>query len=156
MDTGPDGAAGPDGATGNGRTLAQLAEVNVERVRRVGVKRAESLASVGIETVADLLMHYPRRYVDRTRQSEVAELHVGEESVVLAEVTSARFRRTRGGRALVELDVHDSTGALEGRFLQPAVAGEAAAGRHRGALLREARHLQGQATAHESGRRPGR
>ncbi len=45
---------------------------------------------LGIETVADLVMHYPRRYVDRTRQSEVAELQLGEESVIVAEVTSGR------------------------------------------------------------------
>ncbi len=107
-------AAGePADASGKGRTLAQLADVKVDRVRRIGEKRADALAGVGIESVADLLMHYPRRYVDRTRQSEVAGLNVGEESVVLAEVSSARFRRTRGGKALVELEVRDSTGALK-------------------------------------------
>jgi ATP-dependent DNA helicase RecG len=106
-------ATGTGDMPGKGRTLAQLADVKVDRVRRIGVKRAEALAGVGIETVADLLMHYPRRYVDRTKQSEVAELNLGEESVVLAEVTTARYRRTRGGKALVELDVRDSTGALK-------------------------------------------
>src|SRR6202043_546743 len=33
---------------------------------------------------------------------------------------SARYRRTRGGRALVELDVHDSTGALKVVFFNQA------------------------------------
>src|SRR5271166_4646031 len=54
--------AEPRETPGRGRTLAQLADVTVDRVRRIGVKRAYALTGVGIESVADLLMHYPRRY----------------------------------------------------------------------------------------------
>ena len=39
-----------------------------------------------IESVLDLLGHYPRRYHDRTRQSEIADLEVGEEATIVAEV----------------------------------------------------------------------
>ena len=52
--------------------------------------------------------------------------------------------------------MHDSTGASEGGVLQPGLAGEAAAGGHRSAVLREARHLPGQAPAHQSRRGPRR
>ncbi len=82
----------------------------------MGAKRAEALAILGIDTVLDLLTHYPRRYVDRTRHAAVSELVVGEESVVLARVQSCRARRTRQGRALVELDVDDGTGSLRVTF----------------------------------------
>ena len=105
----------PAGVAG-GRTLRRLSEVPVSEVRRVGEKRAEALAALGIETVLDLVTHYPRRYVDRTRQAEVAELEVGEDAVVLARVRSCRARRTRQGRALVELDVHDGSGGLRVTF----------------------------------------
>src|SRR5579862_5802144 len=63
-----------------GRTLAQLADIPVDRVHRIGTKRSESLRSLGIESVVDLVMYYPRRYIDRTRQSEVAGMQVGQES----------------------------------------------------------------------------
>ncbi len=68
----------------------------------------------------DLITHYPRRWVDRTRQADVASMEVGEESVVLATVTKVRARRTRQGRALVELDVDDGTGLLRVTFFNQA------------------------------------
>jgi ATP-dependent DNA helicase RecG len=89
----------------------------VSKVHRIGEKRAEALATLGIESVLDLLTHYPRRYVDRTRQASLSELAVGEEAVVLATVRASHTRRTRHGRALVELDVDDGTGRLRVSFL---------------------------------------
>src|SRR5580704_13453641 len=106
--------------SGTGRTLAQLAEIPVDRVNRIGTKRSEALYTLGIESVLDLVMHYPRRYIDRTRQSEVAGMQVGEESVVVAEVKSSRVRRIRGGRVLVELEVKDDTGLLRVVFFNQA------------------------------------
>ena len=41
---------------------------------------------MGIETVLDLLEHYPRRYVDRTERAEIHELEIGQEATVDAEV----------------------------------------------------------------------
>ena len=45
---------------------------------------------------------------------------MGEESLVLARVDAVRTRRTRQGRALVELDVDDGTGALRVTFFNQA------------------------------------
>jgi len=104
----------------DGRSLRSLAAIPVSEVKRVGERRSSSLAGLGIETVLDLVTHYPRRYVDRTRQAEVADLQVGDESVVLATVRSSRGRRTRQGRAIVELDVDDGTGSLRVTFFNQA------------------------------------
>jgi len=51
------------------RRLRQLGDVAVTQLRHVGEKRAEALASLGIENVFDLLTVYPRRYIDRTKRS---------------------------------------------------------------------------------------
>ncbi len=99
-----------------GRPLPALAELPVSRVHRVGEKRAEALATLGIETVLDLVTHYPRRYIDRTRQASLAELQPGDEAVVLATVQASSTRRTRQGRALVEVDVDDGSGRLRVGF----------------------------------------
>ena len=77
----------------------------------VGARRATAL-TVGVDSVLDLLTTYPRRYIDRSRQADLADLAVGEEAVVLAEVHQVRSRRTRNGRALVEVKVHDGTGGM--------------------------------------------
>jgi ATP-dependent DNA helicase RecG len=102
------------------RSLRELAAIPVSKVHRIGERRAEALATLGIESVLDLLIHYPRRYVDRTRQAALSELAVGEEAVVLATVRSSHTRRTRQGRALVELDVDDGTGRLRVSFFNQA------------------------------------
>ncbi len=70
------------------------------------------LSELGIDNVLDLLTTYPRRYIDRTRQADVSDLVVGDEAAVLAEVQSASSRRSRQGRAMVELTVRDDTGRL--------------------------------------------
>jgi len=105
---------------GDGTTLQRLAEIPVDQLKRIGDKRAESLAALGITSVLDLITHYPRRYIDRTRQADVVGMTLGEESLVLARVTSVRSRRTRNGRALVELDVDDGTGTLRVTFFNQA------------------------------------
>ncbi len=106
----------PDKDASGGRMLTRLAEIPVREVRRIGDKRAEALAAIDITNVLDLITHYPRRYIDRTRQADVAGMRMGEESLVLARVDAVRTRRTRQGRALVELDVDDGTGALRVTF----------------------------------------
>jgi ATP-dependent DNA helicase RecG len=102
----------PGAPDGGGRTLPFLALQPVGVLRGVGPKRQGTLGELGIESVLDLLTHYPRRYIDRTRQRAVAEISEGEEALVLATVRALRSRRTRQGRALVELDVGDDTGTL--------------------------------------------
>ena len=95
-----------------GRRLAQLAAIPVFELKGVGAVKAEALAKMEINTVLDLLTHYPRRYVDRTRQADIADLRVGDEAVVLATVKKVQSRRTRQRRAIVEVDVFDGTSYL--------------------------------------------
>ncbi len=78
----------------------------------VSERKAARLAEFGVESVLDLVTTYPRRYIDRTRQADVSGLEVGEEAAVLASVQTARSRRARNGRAVVELTVTDDTGRL--------------------------------------------
>ena len=103
-----------------GRRLGQLAAIPVTELAGVGAKKAEGLAAVGITTVLDLLMHYPRRYVDRTNQARIADLALGEEAMVLGRVRRAHARRTRNGRSLVETDVTDGSGYLRCTFFNQA------------------------------------
>jgi ATP-dependent DNA helicase RecG len=94
------------------RRLAQLADIPVTALKGIGEKKADALAQMEIETVLDLLTHYPRRYLDRTQQATIRELKVGDEAMVLATVKRVQSRRTRNRRALVEIDVFDGTSYL--------------------------------------------
>jgi ATP-dependent DNA helicase RecG len=99
-------------------TLTGLDRWEVTRVRGVGPKMAEAFAALEppIETVYDLLTHYPRRYIDRTKQVQIKDLAVGDEAMVVAKVKRNQSRRTRQGRALVEVDVFDGSSYLKCTF----------------------------------------
>jgi ATP-dependent DNA helicase RecG len=103
-------------------TLAELSSWPVTRLKGVGDRKAEALASVGVENLADLLTYYPRRYVDRTNEARIRDLVVGEEAMVLATVERASSRRTRGRppRTLVTVDVTDGSGHLRVTFFNQA------------------------------------
>jgi len=65
-------------------------------------KTAHALASLGLETVDDLLRHYPRRYVEPGEPTPVSELAVGQHVSIQARVVSAQLHpmRNRTGARL--------------------------------------------------------
>jgi ATP-dependent DNA helicase RecG len=80
-----------------------------------GEKGARAAATLGLETVGDLLEHLPR---DRRESRAVAELVGGETATVVVEVRSISSRsvRRRGMRPLVEATVADATGSMKVTF----------------------------------------
>ncbi len=104
----------------SGRHLAQLKKLPVSVLETVKPRKATALRSLGIETVLDLLTHYPRRYVDRTNQAEIAAISDGETGVVTAEVVRTGVRRLRGGRSMAEVVLHDGSATLTCTFFNQA------------------------------------
>jgi ATP-dependent DNA helicase RecG len=102
------------------RRLRQLASIDVAGLRSVTERRAKALDMMGIETVFDLLTTYPRRYVDRTKRVDLSDLTIGEEVAIFGEVDRVASRRTRQGRALVELTVADESGEIQIVFFNQA------------------------------------
>ncbi len=102
------------------RRLEQLARIPVTELRGVGDKRADGLAELQIETVLDLLTHYPRRWIDRSRECRVEDLRDGEEATVVVRVRSVRTQRTRNRRTMVIAEVGDDTGSLRVTFFNQA------------------------------------
>ncbi|RYY41443.1 MAG: ATP-dependent DNA helicase RecG, partial [Actinomycetales bacterium] len=65
----------------------------------VGDATAKKLATLGLETIDDLLRHYPRRYVSLGEMTDLAALQVGQYATVMARVVEAVNRRFGpGGR----------------------------------------------------------
>lgn len=88
-------------------TLRDLADMPVSRLRGVGEKKEKSLATADIHTVLDLIQHYPRRHLDRTREAKIADLQKGDEATVFGEVRSSNTRPLRGRRTLTEVVIGD-------------------------------------------------
>ncbi|MGH9138940.1 MAG: ATP-dependent DNA helicase RecG [Acidimicrobiales bacterium] len=98
------------------RRLEQLAAIPVTELKGVGPERARALGKLGIESVLDLLTHYPRRYLDRTKEARIADLRIGDEATVLVRVVRVNARRTRSRTTLVTADVTDGSGHLRLTF----------------------------------------
>jgi ATP-dependent DNA helicase RecG len=94
-------------------TLARLATIDVGEVQGLKGARARKLAEAGIATVADLLLHAPRRYIDRSRIEPIALLPIGEEITVIGTVRSVSSRRARRNMTIVEAKVTDGTDVLD-------------------------------------------
>ena len=77
-------------------------------------------AGFGIETVGDLLRHYPRRYAERGQLTDLRSLDVGEHVTVLARVVSASLRPMRARRGtMFEVVVGDGHGKLRLTWFTP-------------------------------------
>jgi ATP-dependent DNA helicase RecG len=79
----------------------------------LGKKAADSLAAqLEIRTVGDLLRHYPRRYVDRGKLTDIAGLELGEHATIVALVEKATLRDMRQRRGkLLNVVIRDEKGA---------------------------------------------
>jgi ATP-dependent DNA helicase RecG len=71
---------------------------------------------LGIETVGQLLHHYPRRYIDRSRVETIRSLRLGEYATVIATVKKVARRLTRRHQSMVSVTLTDGTGYLELTF----------------------------------------
>ncbi len=94
-------------------TFRELAGLDLSRLKSVGSgKRKEAFEKFGIENLADLLTHYPRRWIDRTREASVGELAEGLDALVVAEVRSVQSSPRGRGPQRVNVVVGDDTGTL--------------------------------------------
>ena len=87
-------------------------ESPVQYLKTVGPVRAMALGRLGIETVGDLMGHYPRRYFDRSTTTPIGQLRQGQEVTILGEVMTAGERRTRRGGSLQTVAIGDLTGVI--------------------------------------------
>ena len=97
-------------------TLHDLAAMPVDRLARVGPKKLQALHASGFRSLLDLLMHYPRRHLDRTRQAAIREMAPGDEAMVLGRVTEIGSQRVRGNRVMVNAKVSDGSDVMRVSF----------------------------------------
>ena len=88
----------------------------------VGAKTADALAEkLDLQTVGDLLHHYPRRYAKRGEVSDLGGLELGEHVTVAAKVERASERPMRNKRGkMLEVTVTDGRNRLQLTFFNQA------------------------------------
>lgn len=88
-------------------------EASVSQVPLVGQHYTRKLKKLGIESIEDLLHHYPFRYDDFTKYKKISELVAFEKATLQVRVSKIVNITTRYRKVLTKASVHDDTGSLE-------------------------------------------
>jgi len=91
-----------------------LENVPLTILKGVGVKAAERLAKLGLNSVADLLFHLPLHYQDRTRLYPIAELKDGMQVTVQGWILSCNVQV--GKRRILKCKISDGEGTVTLNF----------------------------------------
>jgi ATP-dependent DNA helicase RecG len=88
----------------------------------VGQKTAKALAAgLKIETVSDLLRHYPRRYAERGQLTDIAGLELGEHATVMARIEKVGKRRMKSRNGtIIDMVITDGKRKLTCAFFNQA------------------------------------
>ena len=90
-------------------------------VKGIGAVTRKKLDSVGVGSVARLLLHAPRRYLDRSQLFDIGAAPVDEEVTIGGEVTEFSKVRIKGGRTMVAARVSDGTSTVRAVWFNPYV-----------------------------------
>ena len=86
---------------------------SIQYLKGVGPSFAKKFEKLGIRTVRDLLLHYPRRYIDYTQPYTVSSAPFDVDCCVKATVLQREGdRRIKGGRVLTRVLAADDSGTL--------------------------------------------
>ena len=103
----------------------------LERLPGVGTARAEKLAKLGLVTVRDALMHFPREYRDFSGAHAVGDLREGEHASLVGEVIDAGSRTLASGRTMLTVSLTCGAGRVRAVwFNMPFMAKRFAKGMH--------------------------
>jgi ATP-dependent DNA helicase RecG len=73
----------------------------------------------GYLTIEQALSFWPRAYQDRSVVQRIVDLRPGDEGIAVGQVRSARQRRMRSGKPMLEVEMADATGRLRLAFFNP-------------------------------------
>ncbi len=105
------------------RSAANPLDQSAQYLPGVGPARFVLLQRLGIETVGDLLFHFPRRYEDLSDVRRVAQLSEGTLQTARGEVVEIEGKELNSGRTVVSVVLDDGGDYLEGLwFNQPYAA----------------------------------
>jgi ATP-dependent DNA helicase RecG len=99
---------------------------------RLNSLQERALERLNLETVRDLLWHFPTRYGNHLPEKKIAELTVGEEVLIYAQVVSAKTSKGwKTKMAIGEVTLEDETGRIKAVwFHQPYLAKKVAPGHY--------------------------
>lgn len=99
-------------------TATLALDTPVVNVNGVSPARAAVLHSMGVRSVRDLVQHYPRRYLDMSQVSNIAQAKIGENVTIIGTVHECILKRPKPKVDLVEVTVIDGTSTMIATFFK--------------------------------------
>ena len=138
------GTGAPSTVSSKGRTTKGGFRLPVRYAKGVGERREKLLNRLGIETIEDLLLYFPRRIEDRSQVKRIASLRSGERATIHGRVRAIDIIRPRRDLEILKVAVQDLSGvAYAIWFNQPWLKNQFSVGM-RLALFGEAERAFGQ------------
>jgi ATP-dependent DNA helicase RecG len=79
----------------------------IKFLKGVGENRARLLNKLGINTIGDLMEHFPRDYIQRNSKTRVRDLHSNEVSSIVGEIVSIEKRNYGRNKAQLNVVISD-------------------------------------------------
>lgn len=86
-------------------------DFDIKFIKGIGPKRSESLKSIGITTLHELIEYFPRKYLDRRTIVPLDRLSTDKEVTVVGKIESVGIKRLR--KKIFYLVISDGKGLLE-------------------------------------------
>ncbi|MDR0468896.1 MAG: ATP-dependent DNA helicase RecG, partial [Peptococcaceae bacterium] len=103
--------------------------MDLQFIKGIGPKKKNLLEQMGLHSAEDLLMHFPRRYEDRTQLLKLMDLRDGQVGTFIAYVTNVAEQIPRKGLHILKAGIKDESGmAVATWFNQPYLKAKLAAG----------------------------
>ncbi len=87
-------------------------ESPISDLKGIGAGRAKCFKKLNIETIGDLIGHYPRDYEDRRIISTISELVPDEDAVIIAYAKECPKNSYFGGMTITRVRVYDDSGSI--------------------------------------------
>ncbi len=89
-------------------------DMPVNKLKGIGKVKADAFSRLNINTLSDLLYHFPTRYENRGVITSLAEGKTGiAQSYLLTVATAPKAARLRGGMTIVKFRAFDDSGSVE-------------------------------------------
>ncbi len=85
----------------------------LQQVLRTNKEHAVKLQELGIKTVRDLVLYFPRTYVDKSAYTNISDLKTDEINNVIGTLSNIFHKRTKNGKHLTKALLSDDTGSVE-------------------------------------------
>ncbi len=94
------------------RTPHWSLDTPVQYLKGVGPRRGDLFKRLGIQTLRDLVYHFPRRHEDRRTFQSISQLIPGQKGTARGTISAVSLFRAKTGTVILQVSVRDSTGLI--------------------------------------------